>query len=400
MAYYDYYGQKQYSPYFMQKPEEAAPQVMQPEEATPYSISPYEGYTSNQVRGLVDKNLSNILGEKDLGSGFKVDTGSNYRSVDWQGKGFIAPETAPDYVPQIFWNPQTKEIAQLPSGGYTPPEGWQSYGGEYIDRINVPDFGVEPAKIRTERGSEIREPQEADGSKEITKWRTESVDPQWSAWKQQLDEFSASLPEVAEDTPEVPRGTTYDLAFDRSAAVNPDSMGSQLMQMFKDSGRRTRWNPASKDILIDDRPIYGVGDLRDLYMEDVGKTGRTLNVTPGMQAIDFYRNSLLGGSATSYYDLTATKRALASIDPDTSYLDAIVHNEQLRNDPSYKDTIEGNISDAVLLTQEYIQSVRDQIPEYSTATPWSGGRRFFESTERLRPTEAELREQEESTVAA
>ena len=62
--------------------------------------------------------------------------------------------------------------------------------------------------------------------------------------------------------------------------------------------------------------------------------------------------------------------------------------------------IEGNISDAVLLTQEYIQSVRDQIPEYSTATPWSGGRRFFESTERLRPTEAELREQEESTVAA
>jgi hypothetical protein len=362
-------------------------------------ISPYEGYTSDQIRGFVDKSLSNILGKEGLGQGFKVDTGDNYRTVGWQDKGFIPPEVAPDDVPQIFWNSETKEITQLPTGGYVPPEGWQFYSGQYIDRIDVPDFGVEPAKIRTERGSEIREPQEADGSKEITKWRTESVDPQWSAWKQQLDEFSASLPDVDEDTPDVPRGPTYDLAFDRRFA-SPDSIESQFFQLLGDSGRKIRFDPDSKNILIDDRLIESRGDLRDLYKREVAETGRTLDVTPGMQAIDFYRDTLLGASAVGYYDPQYTVRALSSIDADTSYLDAMVHNEKIRNNKGYRDTIEGNINDAVLLTKEYVQSVRDQIPEYSTATPWGGGAKFFESTERLRPTEAELREQEESTVAA
>ena len=346
-------------------------------------ISPYEGYTSDQIRGFVDKSLSNILGKEGLGQGFKVDTGDNYRTVGWQDKGFTPPEVAPDDVPQIFWNPETKEITQLPTGGYIPPEGWQFYSGQYTDRIDVPDFGVEPTKIIKERGERIDE--DFEGNPEITPWWKESVNPEWYKWKQKLDEFSASLPDVDDEyTPEVPRGPTYDLAFDRSAATG-DTVESQLLQMFQDSGRKIRFDPDSKNILIDNRPIQSIGDFRDLYKENIHKTGKTLNVTPGMQAIDFYRDSLLGSSATDNFYPEYTVRALSSIYPDTSYLDAMVHNEKIRSDKDYKDTIEGNINDAVLLTKEYVQSVRDQIPGYSTATPWSGGAKFFEKTRPYRP---------------
>ena len=344
----------------------------------PKPISPFEGYTGRDVRGFVDRNLANVTGERGIGSGFKVDSGDNYRTVDWKDKGFTAPETSPDDVPQIFWNPDTKEIVQLPTGGYAAPEGWQKYGGEYIDKIDVPDFGDEPDKIiRTKGREKISHTNEEIYFNPYWKnYYTETVSPEWTAWKQKVDEFSASLPEAPEDAPEVPTGPSYDLVWDRGAALNPDSAGSQLMKLFKGAGRKTRWDPDSKKILIDDRAIHSEGDLRDLYKETVGKTGRTLEVTRGMQAIDFYKNSILG-SATGNFNLTATKKALTSIDSDTSYLDAIVHNEKMRNDASYKDNMEGNVRDAVLLTQDYIDEIKGKIPTGSAASPSRRGGRFY-----------------------
>ena len=370
---------KQGQPGYVRIPEFSPPPPIQPPDIPPNNtvtpLSPYEGYTSDEIRGFVDRSLGSILGESGLGQSFKVDTGDNYRTVDWEDKGFTAPENPPDDIPQIFWNTETKEIVQVPSGGFSPPEGWISYSGQYIDRIDVPDFGDEPDKIvRDLYTKEVDFGSEEGGTDTYRAWfEKERLTPEWAKWKQSLDEFEASLPDVSEDTPEVPRGPTYNLVFDRGA-VTPDktgSIGNQIFQMLKDSGKEMRWNPESKKIMVDNREIHGIEDLKDLYKENLVNTGRTLNVTQGMQAIDFYKNNLLNASATGYYDLTYTKRALKSIEPDTSYLDAIIHNDKLRNDKSYGDTIQGNVSDAVLLTREYIDSLRNQIPTYSTATPRS-----------------------------
>ena len=361
-------------PYF--PPE---PPGIDPVQPAPKPISPYEGYTSDQVRGFVDKSLGSILGESGLGQSFKVDTGDSYRTVDWRDRDFTPPENAPDDIPQIFWNPETKEIVQVPTGGFSPPEGWMSYSGQYIDRIDVPDFGDEPDKIIKDLYKDDVDIGEESGDTQTYKawFEKERLNPKWTEWKQGLDEFEASLPDVPEGTPEVPRGPTYNLVFDRGAvtADKTDSIGNQFFQMLKDSGKEMRWNPESKKIMVDDREIHGIEDLKDLYKENLVNTGRTLNVPQGTQAIDFYKNNLLNASATGYFDLTYTKRALKDVIPDTSYLDAIVHNDRLRNDKSYKDMLEGNVSDAVLLTQEYIDSVRSQIPtDYSTATPRSWSR--------------------------
>jgi len=347
-----------------------------PVEPAPKPISPYEGYTSDEIRGFVDKSLGSIFDESGLGQSFKVDTGDSYRTVDWEDKGFTSPENPPDNIPQIFWNPETKEIVQVPTGGFSPPEGWVSYSGQYIDRIDVPDFGDEPDKIIKDLYKDDVDIGDESGDTQTYKawFEKERLNPEWTEWKQGLDDFLASLPEVPEGTTEVPRGPTYDLVFDGGAS---DSLGNQLFQMLKDSGRKMSWNPQSKKLMIDDgdgkyREIRGIQDLKDLYKEEVTTTGRTLNVSQGMQAIDFYKNNLFNSSATSGYHLTYTRRALKTIKPDTSYLDAIIHNEKLRNDYSYKDMLEGNVSDAVLLTQEYIDSVKDQVPtDYSTATPRS-----------------------------
>tara|TARA_R100001460_G_scaffold9816_1_gene23307 strand:+ start:80 stop:1462 length:1383 start_codon:yes stop_codon:yes gene_type:complete len=72
---------------------------------------------------------------KPAPKGMKV-VPEGYKSIKWQDAGFKPPSGVATQAFERFYNPKTKEVVVVPSGGYTPPKGFIRSGslGGPVDR--------------------------------------------------------------------------------------------------------------------------------------------------------------------------------------------------------------------------------------------------------------------------
>jgi hypothetical protein len=75
---------------------------------------------------------------KPAPKGMKV-VPEGYKSIKWQDAGFKPPSGVATQAFERFYNPKTKEVVVVPSGGYTPPKGFIRSGslGGPVDRRPV-----------------------------------------------------------------------------------------------------------------------------------------------------------------------------------------------------------------------------------------------------------------------
>jgi hypothetical protein len=323
-------------------------------------INPYFTYEKLDWQKSLDLLGQEFLGTEKGGTGFSLKTpeqGANYRTVTWNDAGFTAPDQGVTTGEQeeIYFNPTTRQVVRAPHEGFIAPEGWVSLKNIKPIAPDVPeDFarGPEPARYITKREPYTYEDfidttGEGDwGMGTVTGYEDVNYDnPAWVTWsqtpdsvrddyEQELNEFEkamriyeerqAQIDEFEDFTPE------FGLQYDPSLAIDPGNLMDQAVRLFQHFDVPMRIDPVSGKLVINNRTISSIQDLRNEHRKLVGQTGAgTFDVPVGMDPASLYRMNMFTGGASYYYDLKTLANPYGdvwadTIDPEEPVLPQIV----------------------------------------------------------------------------
>ena len=297
-------------------------------------VNPYFDYEKLDWQKSLDRLGKEFLGTEKGGTGFSLKTpeqGANYKTVRWADAGFkINPDQdVTTEQEEIYFNPTTREVVRAPHEGFVAPEGWVSLNNVKPIAPDVPeDFsrGPEPARYVTKKEPYTYEDffdATGDGDwqmETVTGYRDVNYDnPAWTMWsqtpdlvrdqyEQELYEFEKSMEIYEERQAEIDEFEDFDpefqLYYDASSAIDPGNLMDQAMRLFQHFDVPMRIDPVSGKLVINNRMINSIDDLRNEHRKLVGQTGAgTFEVPVGMDPASFYRKHLdfLTGGATYYY---------------------------------------------------------------------------------------------------
>ena len=331
-------------------------------------INPYFTYEKLDWQKPLDLLGQEFLGTEKGGTGFSLKTpeqGANYRTVTWNDAGFTAPDQGVTVGEQeeIYFNPTTRQVVRAPHEGFIAPEGWISLKNIKPVAPDVPENferGPEPPRYLTRK-----EPYTYEDYVDITgegSWQTETVtgyrdvnydNPEWIMWsqtpdsirdayEQELAEFEESMRIYEEKQAQIDEFENFrpefDLEYDPGEAIDPGNLMDQAVRLFQHFDVPMRIDPVSGKLIINNRVINSIQDLRNEHRKLVGQTAvGTFDVTLGMDPAEFYRTNLFTGGATYYYNLKTLANPYGDvwadiIDPEQAVLPQIAQIVQQKQE--------------------------------------------------------------------
>ena len=298
-------------------------------------VDPYFDYETLDWRTSLDRFGKEFLDSEKGGTGFSLKTpeqGANYSTVNWSDAGFTAPNQGiTTGEEEVYFNPTSRQVVRAPHKGFIAPEGWISLKGNIkpIAPDSPEDFsrGPEPPKTVTDVYYTWDEEEVGQGDWDTvrTTHKRQVANPEWTTWSQTPDivrdtyekdlaEFEESMRIYEEKQAQIEEFEDFDpefeLDYDPDLAGEPGGLMDQAVRLFKNFNVPMRIDPVSGKLIINNKVMNSIQDLRNEHRKLVGQTGvGTFDIPVGMDPATFYRNNPMfqgAGSATYYYNQRGT----------------------------------------------------------------------------------------------